>query len=153
MTGKIAGVPWKIMIDNYFPNKLILDRKVMKDMEDVWVEVNGRNVLMDFVQAYGYDTQGACYQEIVKQNTGLILPFVLGVATKQECPDKKLIEIEQEYLDEALEDIKAHAPRYWDIIQGKIQPVGCGHCPACRARNKVEGVVSYRKLFREKEDE
>ena len=154
MTGTIAGVPWKIKIDSYHPGKLIVDQKVMKDMKPVWIEINGRNVLTDFVQAYRYDIQGAIYQEIERQNRGPDanpIPFVLAVTTKEEEPDKELIKIDQEYLDAALEEVKAKAPRYWDIMQGKIKPKGCGNCPACRRLKKVEGVQSYSRLFREEE--
>lgn len=154
MTGEIAGVPWKIKMDAYHPGKLIVDQKIMRDMNPVWVEKDGRNVLTDFVSAYGYDLQGASYQEIERQNSATHekLPFVLAVTTKEECPDKELIKIDQDYLDAALDEIKAKAPRYWDIINGKIEPVGCGHCPACRAKKKLTGVMSYHKLFKEKED-
>lgn len=151
MTGEIAGVPWKIKIDAYHTHKVIVDQKIMKDMEPVWVERDGFNMKTDFIDAYGYDLQGASYQEIVKQNTGEQLPFVLAVTTKQECPTSELIKIDQEYLDIALDKIKAKAPRYWDIINGKIEPVGCGKCPACRKIHKVTGVQSYSKLFKEKE--
>ena len=153
MTGIIAGVPWKIKIDAYHPHKLIVDQKIMKDMEGVWVKKNGKNVLTNFVMAYGYDKQGASYQEIVRQNTGETLPFVLAVTTKEKYPDNQLIRIDQEYLDLALDAIKAKAPRYWDIIQGKEKPKGCGRCPACRKNKKVTGVMSYKNLFEEKEEE
>lgn len=154
MTGEIEGVPFKIKMDAYHAGKLIVDQKIMKDMDPIWVEKNGRNVLTDFVEAYRYDLQGAIYQEVESQNSEdhKKLPFVLAVTTKEECPDKALIKIDQEYLDVALDEIKAKAPRYWDIIQGKIEPVGCGHCPACRAKKEVTGVMSYKRLFKEKEE-
>ncbi len=153
MTGEIAGVPWKIKIDAYHPGKLIVDQKIMKDMEKIWIEKNGCNVKVDFVEAYRYDIQGASYQEIVRQNTNDKLPFVLAVTTKEESPDKALIKIDQEYLDQALEEIEAKAPRFWKILQGREAPVGCGHCPACRARKKITGVMSYKKLFKETEED
>lgn len=154
LTGEIAGVPFKIKMDAYHPGKVIVDQKVMKDMDPVWVQRNGRNVLTDFVDAYRYDIQGAIYQEIESQNSKdhNHLPFVLAVTTKEECPNNELIRIDQEYLDNALDEVKAKAPRYWDIIQGKVQPVGCGHCPACRKIKKVTGVMSYKKLFKENEE-
>ena len=153
MTGEIAGVPWKIKIDAYHPNKLIVDQKIMRDTEDVWIVRDGHNVKVDFIQAYGYDLQGASYQEIVRQNTGEKLPFVLAITTKEEYPHNELTKIDQEYLDEALDRIKAKAPRYWSIIRGETIPVGCGHCPACRRQEKVTGVKSYKRLYREKEEE
>ena len=154
MTGTIAGVPFKIKMDSYHPGKVIVDQKVMKDMEPVWVEKDGHNVKTDFVSAFGYDIQGAIYREIEAQNSAdhRPLPFVLAVATKEDVPDKELFEIEPEYLDNALELVKEKAPRFWDIIQGKIAPVGCGHCPACRKIKKLTGVMSYGRLFKEQEE-
>lgn len=154
MTGEIAGVPWKIKIDSYHPGKLIVDQKIMKDLEPVWIEKNGHNIKVDFVEAYDYAIQGGAYQFIEAQNSvdHKKLPFVLAITTKEENPDKLLLEIEQEYLDAALDEITAKAPRFWDIIQGKIAPVGCGHCPACRKIKKLTGVMSYNRLFKEKEE-
>jgi len=154
MTGEIAGVPWKIKMDSYHPGKLIVDQKVMKDMDATWVEIDGRNVKTDFITAYRYDIQGASYQEIERQNSESHkqLPFVLEVTTKEDVPDNALIRIDQEYLDYALDEIKAKAPRFWGIIQGKIEPHGCGHCPVCRMKKKVTGVMSYKKLFKETEE-
>ena len=155
MTGEIAGVPFKIKMDAYHPGKVIVDQKIMKDMEPMWIEKDGKNVLTDFVSGYGYDIQGAIYQTIEAQNSAdhKKLPFVLAVTTKEDVPDKELIEIDQYYLESALDLVKAKAPRFWDIIQGKIEPVGCGHCPACRARKKLTGVKSYERLFKEKEEQ
>jgi len=154
MTGEIAGVPFKIKMDAYHPNKLIVDQKVMKDMDTVWVEKDGKNVKVDFVEAYGYDIQGAIYREIESQNSEdhKKLPFVLAVTTKEDVPDKELFEIDDFYLNNALDLVKAKAPRFWDIIQGKKAPVGCGHCPACRKIKKITGVMSYGRLFKEKEE-
>ena len=115
--------------------------------ELIWVEKDGRNVKVDFVEAFGYDIQGAIYQEIVRQNTGKKLPFVLEVTTKEENPDKALIEIDQYYLDKALKLVQELAPHYDLVKQGVVKPVGCGKCPSCRIGLKVQGIVSYETLF------
>ena len=152
MTGKIGGEDFKIKIDSYFPDKLIVDQKVIKDFEPVWVEKvddngNVRNVKVDFVEAYGYLYQACIYQEIVRQNTGKVLPFVLAVTTKEDVPVQKLIRIDQEYIDEALLEVIKLAPRFGAIKRGEIEPVGCGRCSVCRKGMKVHGVESYKKLF------
>lgn len=147
MTGEISGVPFKIKIDSYHPGKYIVDQKVMKDMEPLWIERDGKNIRTDFIDAFGYDIQGCIYQEIVRQNTGLKLPFILAVTTKEENPDKALIQIDQEYLDAALEVVKEWAPRYDAIKRGLIKPNGCGKCSVCRKFKKVLGIQSYKKLF------
>lgn len=153
MTGVIAGVDFKIKIDSYFPNKCIVDQKIMKDMNPMWIEKNNKNVKVDFIQGYRYDIQGAIYQEIVRQNTGKKLPFVLAVTTKEEFPDKALIQIDQEYLDNALAEVVEKAPRFDAIKKGLIPPNECGKCEACRKDKKVKGVKSYRKMFHPEEND
>lgn len=164
MTGVIAGVKFKIKIDSYHPNKVIVDQKIMKDMANVWVEVkdedgNKRNVKLDFVMAWRYDLEGAIYQEIERQvhlkKTGedRKLPFVLAVTTKEDVPDKELIEIDQDVLDAALQEVIEKAPRFDAIKRGEIAPVSCGDCDVCRQEKKLTGVFSYKKLFHKEEEE
>lgn len=148
MTGVIAGVKFKIKIDSLLED-YIVDQKVMASIQDkLWIEdENGHNVKTDFVEAYGYDIQGAVYQEVVRQNIGKKLPFVLAVVSKEDNPDKALIQIDQEYLDRALRVVEELAPRYDLIKQGVIMPTECGKCPQCRKNKQITGIVSYKELF------
>lgn len=164
MTGEIAGVKFKIKIDSYHPDICIVDQKIMKDMDDVWVEFvdsNGikRNVKLNFVMAWRYDLEGAIYQEIERQwhqkQTGVDrkLPFILAVTTKEDTPDKALFEIDQDVLDKALKEVVEKAPRFDAIKRGEIEPERCGHCDACKTDKKITGVLSYKKLFHIDEEE
>lgn len=164
MTGKIAGVKFKIKIDSYHPNKVIVDQKIMKDMKDAWVEERDedgekRNVKKNFVMAWRYDLEGAIYQEIERQThlreTGedRKLPFVLAVTTKEDAPDKELIQIDQDVLDKALAEVIEKAPRFDAIKRGEIEPKGCGDCNVCRKEKKLTGVFPYKKLFHLEEEE
>ena len=148
MVGKISGINFKIKIDSLLKG-CIVDQKIMSSISElIWVEdENGFNHKVDFVQAYGYDIQGAIYQEIVRQNTGKKLPFVLAVTTKEECPDKALIMIDQYYLDKALQLVKDNCEHFDFIKKGIVLPKGCGKCPTCRKTKVVNGVVSYKELF------
>lgn len=148
MTGEISGVPFKIKMDSYFEGKCIVDQKIIKDLDLTWVEREGKNIKTDFIDAYGYAIQGAIYQEIVRQNTGVQLPFILAITTKQENPDKALIQIDQYYLDKALELVKQLAPRYDAIKKGLVEPIGCGHCASCRKDKKCTEVVIYSNFFK-----
>lgn len=148
MTGEISGVPFKIKMDSYFEGKCIVDQKIIKDLDLTWVEREGKNIKTDFIDAYGYCLQGAIYQEIVRQNTGVQLPFILAITTKQENPDKALIQIDQYYLDKALELVKELAPRYDAIKKGLVEPIGCGHCATCRKGRKCTEVVIYSNFFK-----
>jgi len=149
MTGVIAGVKFKIKIDSYFPDKIIVDQKVMASMDEVWVEGKG---WINFAEAYGYVIQGAIYREIVRQNTGKVFPFVLAVATKEEVTDMALLRIDDEDLDKALELVKELAPRFDAIKKGEIQPSRCEKCNYCKGTRKVEGIKSYHVLDRNYEE-
>lgn len=147
MTGTISGVKFKIKVDSLLED-YIVDQKIMSSIRElVWIEKDGKNIKTDFVEAYGYDIQGAIYQEIVRQNIGKRLPFVLAVTTKEENPDKALIEIDQEYLDKALELVEKLCARYDAIKQGFVKPIGCHCCPSCRKDVKVTKILSYKDLF------
>lgn len=126
MTGEIAGVPFKIKMDNYKPNEFIADGKYMASLRSP-------NLFEPMVKYWGYDIQGAVYQEIVYQNTGKRLPFYLDIATKENPTHLAVAEIKQYDLDETLETVKTFAPRYQKIKNGEIEPERCGEydCNYC----------------------
>jgi hypothetical protein len=118
MTGKIAGVPFKIKMDNYKPGEFISDGKYMASLRSP-------NLFEPMVKYWGYDIQGAVYQEIVYQNTGERLPFYLDIATKEKPAHLAVAKIDQADLDEALETVVKNAPRYYAIKNGEIEPERC----------------------------
>ena len=118
MTGEIAGVPFKIKMDNYKPGEFIADVKYMASLRSP-------NLFDPMVKYWGYDIQGAVYQEIVYQNTGKRLPVYLDIATKESPSHLAIAQIMQYDLDEALEKVKAFAPRFQAIKSGKIEPDRC----------------------------
>lgn len=118
MTGEIAGVPFKIKMDNYKPGEFISDGKYMSSLRSP-------NLFESMVKYWDYDIQGAVYQEIVYQNTGKRLPFYLDIATKENPAHLAVAEIKQYDLDEALEAVIKNAPRYHAIKKGKIEPQRC----------------------------
>ena len=61
------------------------------------------------------------------------------------------LDVALDYLDKALEYVKANITRVDMIKKGLVDPVGCGHCASCRKDKKVTGVVSYKTLYK-KED-
>ena len=149
MTGKISGVLFKIKIDSLLEDKIV-DQKIIKDFDLIWDEDKHRKV--DFIEKYGYDIQGAIYQCIVEQNTGKKLPFIIAATTKEEEPDKALIQIDQEYLDQALELVKEIAPRIEALKNGLVEPTKCGKCNTCRAEKKLDRVLSYKEMFNKEEE-
>ena len=126
MTGEIAGVPFKIKMDNYKPGEFISDGKYMASLRSP-------NLFEPMVKYWGYDLQGAVYQEVVYQNTGKRLPFYLDIGTKERPAHLAVAEIKQYDLDEALDIVKALAPRYQAIKKGEIEPERCDEydCDYC----------------------
>ena len=154
MTGVIAGVPVKIKIDSYFPGKAIVDGKVMKDLEKVWIEYKGHNIKVNYIEAYDYPMEGALYQEVEKQftNSGVQLPFILNVVTKEDVPNAELVRIDQFLLDERLDYFKEKAPKYQRMKMGLEKPIGCGKCAVCIAKKQIYAPQFYSKLYAEEED-
>ena len=118
MTGEIAGVPFKIKMDNYKPGEFISDGKYMASLRSP-------NLFEPMVKYWGYDIQGAVYQEIVYQNTGKRLPFYLDIGTKEKPAHLAIAKIDQTDLDEALETVIKKVPRYQAIKKGEIEPERC----------------------------
>lgn len=144
MTGEISGVPIKIKIDSYFPNKAIVDLKCVKDFQPIWNEKT--KIKENFVDYWGYTLQGALYQEIVRQNTGKILPFFIAAVTKEAEPDIILLSIPNEVLETKLEEIKEILPRINDIKKEFIIPNRCNHCDYCKCTKKLTSIIDYRDL-------
>lgn len=142
-TGEIAGVPFKVKVDSFHPGKCIVDQKIMRDFFPVWVDGEGK---LPFVEAWGYHTQGAIYQEIVRQNTGDQLPFFIAGATKQSVTRLAIISIPQETLDVALGVVESLAERYAAIKRGEIEPERCGKCDYCAETGELIEVVDYREV-------
>ena len=128
MSGEIKGVPIKIKIDSLHPDKIV-DLKIMKDFSNVYSSEKG---VQSWFEAWGYDLQGAVYQEIVRQNTGKKLPFYLAAATKETHTDIDIVHIGQEILDFALERFEQNVELYDAIKKGIIEPERCDKCDYCK---------------------
>lgn len=144
VTGEIAGVPYKGKIDSYFPDKVIVDQKIMKDLEPVWDDKE--HCKKNLIDYWGYSIQGAIYRELVRQKTGKNLPFILAITTKERVPRKALIRIDDEALDEALKLVQEKTPLFKDILDGKIPAERCEECDYCRSTSMVTGIRSYHTL-------
>lgn len=138
-TGEICGVPFKIKMDSYHPGQMIVDLKVMRDFEPVWVSGQGK---LNFIEAWGYDLQGAAYQAI----EGDKLPFVIAATTKEPEPDIGVWQIDQARLDVALDEIKANIQRYAMLKFGIGEPERCEKCDYCKSTKKLEEIGRIEDL-------
>ena len=130
MVGEIAGIPFKIKIDSYHENNCIVDLKAIKDFKLIWNAEKGKK--QHFINYWGYDIQGAIYREIVRQNTGKLLPFYIAPITKEKEPDIDVLWVPDEDMDNALEEVISLSPRFQQLKDGTLQPQRCGNCNYCR---------------------
>ena len=145
MTGELFGTDWKIKMDSYIPGVAIVDLKIMSSITDLkWVKDYG---YMDFVRYWAYDVQGAVYQKIVEINTGKKLPFYIAAATKEEEPDIRIIQVTQNYLDEALSMVGSSLPRILRVKNGETEPDKCELCDCCRHNRVLTGPISINELM------
>ena len=89
---------------------------------------------MSFIEAWGYDIQGAIYQRIEQIYSGRTepLPFYIVAVTKEKVPDVDVIQIPQHVLDTALKLVEAKIDRFDLIKMGEIEPERCEKCEYCR---------------------
>ena len=141
LTGEISGVPFKIKMDSYSKGIAINDLKCMATVR------NRNGQLYNFISQYGYDVQLACYQNIVYQNTGELLPCFIVAVTKETPIDSVIVNIPQNYLDTALYSVSSTIEHYRDVRDGIIQPVGCGICSACISSRTETPIISFEDLI------
>lgn len=141
MTGEIEGVPTKIMMDNYSKGIAIVDLKIMREV------TNRQGRYIDFISQWGYQYQGAIYQEIVYQNTGERLPFYIVALTKETQINSVIVQIPQEILDTSLETIKSTINHYYDVWKGEEQANGCGICNTCISKRIDVPIISMYDLM------
>lgn len=141
MTGKIAGVPFKIKMDSYHPDKMIVDLKYMSSLRSP-------NMFDSMVKYWGYDIQGAIYQEVVRQNTGKRLPFCLDIGTKEKPAHLDIAEIKQYDLDSALDNVVSRIARFDLVKQGKAEPERCEEydCDYCTETRIITEPIDSNQL-------
>ena len=141
LTGEINGVPVKGKLDFYSKGIAINDLKVLRTVTDN----NGE--YYDFISPYGYDLQLAVYSELVRQNTGEILPCFICAVTKEKCINSVIVKIDQVFLDRALYVVESNIQRYEDLRRGRITPIGCGVCDSCISQRNSTPIISLADLI------
>lgn len=144
MTAEIFGVPWKIKMDSYLEGLAIVDLKCMASLTRLnWVRDIG---YLDFVRYWGYDIQGAIYQEAVYQNTGKRLPFYIAGISKEVVPNIEVIHVQDTYLREALGMVELNMPRVLAVKNGAQSPIRCECCNYCRSSKVLRAPIGLADL-------
>jgi hypothetical protein len=146
MTGEISGIPWKIKMDSYIEGKAIVDLKIMASLTDKkFVPEVGK---LEFVRYWGYDVQGAAYQEIVYQNTGKYLPFFIAGASKEKATDIEVIHVHDSRLVKAMMGVERNIERVAMVKSGAEAPTRCEACDHCRNTKVLKKPISILDLGR-----
>ena len=138
MIGELFGAKWKIKMDSYIPHEAIVDLKVVQKLRDVSYK-NGWK--QSFIEKWGYDLQLGIYQEIVRQNTGEMLPCIIAAVDKQDYPDLDCILIPDEQLEFQRNALRWKMQRIIDVKNYNEKPERCGVCDYCRATKKLEKLI------------
>lgn len=143
MTGEINGLPFKIKMDSFIDGKCIVDLKTTQDCSASfrkYVADSGNRET--FFSGMGYDTQLCIYREIVRQNTGDTLPCYIAAVDKKEHPVPRIIQLNDNMLDSALEVVKMHTDRIIALKSGEEEPLRCEDCEWCRDTYKCRVIGS-----------
>lgn len=147
MTAEMFGSPWKIKIDSYLKDKAIVDLKVMKSLRDRFYHKDFG--YMDFIQEWGYDIQGAVYQEVVYRVTGKRLPFFIAAASKEKETDIELIWVPDEHLREKLIEVEQNTPKIMMLKNKEVQPIRCETCDYCKHTKILTKAIHFSELLGE----
>lgn len=151
--GEIEGIPVKGKLDSVNVSRgYFVDLKTMKSIyaEEWNVELRKRvPAAVNNILGFGYHGQLALYRELLKQMTGKEFRSLIVAVSKENIPDKDILKIDEEWLEEGLEKIKSGIVNVWSVIQGAQKPKNCGRCDYCRSQKKLNAVVSLTDLIGE----
>lgn len=152
MTGEISGVPVKIKMDSYDGIR-ITDLKTVKSISETFY-AKDLGQRLNFIEWWAYDLQGAVYREIVRQNTGDVLPFYICAISKDKTgtvphPRIKVIEIPPMIMDEKLTEVKYNIEKIQRIKDGDMEPLRCEVCDYCADTEVLDGPISMDQLMGE----
>jgi hypothetical protein len=147
MTADLFSAKWKIKIDSYLEGIAIVDLKVMESLTKQFYTKDF--VYMDFTQYWGYDIQGAVYQEVVYQNTGKRLPFYIAAASKEKEPNIEIIQIDNDHLREKLYEVEQNTPKIMMLKCREVEPIRCGLCDWCKHTKVLTKPIHYSELLGE----
>mgnify|MGYP000967172213 CR=1 FL=1 len=149
--GEIEGVPVKGKLDSVNLSRgYFVDLKTMKSIyAEEWnpdlkmrVPAAVNNILN-----FGYHGQLALYRELLKQMLDKDFRPLIVAVSKEAVPDKEILKVDEDWLEEGLGKIKSEIVEVWDVIQAKQKPTKCGHCDFCRSEKKLNAVVSLNDLI------
>lgn len=146
-TAEMFGATWCCKLDSYIPATAIVDLKTTSDLHKSWRVPDAGYV--SCVEYWGYTTQLAVYQEIVRINTGKKLPCYLSFVTKEDSPEICVVNVDQQTLDHALNEVRMNMPQILAVRSGELEPIRCECCDYCKATKQLKHAISMYDLISE----
>lgn len=148
LTAEFAGTQWKAKVDIYNPEQgYIADLKTCESLSKrVWSDEY--RMYLNFVEGYRYTTQMAIYCETERLATGRdkwLEPLIIAV-TKEDPPDKAVINFDSDRLKAELEEIKLNMPDILVVKDGKQEPERCEKCAYCRETKQIKKFIHFSEL-------
>jgi len=152
-TGKIAGLPWKVMLDFWVDapgNETIIDLKNMSDFDEDWVidPETGKRIKVPWYDRWGYFRSMAVYREVVRQNINTDPLVALFAFTKQDPPDACSVSFGSEMalsrFYRELEIMASRLPGFDAMKRGEIPAPQCdsNDCVWCRGIHTCGRTIS-----------
>lgn len=149
ITAEYAGCMWKAKMDDYSSHKgWFADIKTVKSIHNrVWDVEYGAYV--SFVEAFRYVRQMALYAELESRwsGRGEWLETLIVAVSKEEPPDKEIINIDPTRLEIELEHVQDNMPRILAVKQGLEEPKRCEACKYCRETKQLSRILHYTELM------
>lgn len=141
LTADIDGVPIRVKLDSYDGHR-ITDLKTSQTITKTFYAAD-LGERLNFAEHFGYIEQGYFYKEAVRQNFGKDLPFYLAVITKDKFnnephPFVKVIQIPDKVIEDKGKEIRQKIHSVWSVLQGEVEPIGCGVCEYCADHDPCE---------------
>lgn len=151
VAGEIDGVPFKGKLDSINHTKgYVVDLKTMKSIwNKEWSDEMKTKIptAVNNILGFQYHVQLATYLELLRQmGYPTYKPFIVAVS-KEKQPDKELIELTEEWLEEGLDYIKEHAKHVYYVSLGEIEPQKCGHCDCCKSQKQLHEILTIDDLL------
>jgi hypothetical protein len=143
MTSELFGLPWKIMIDIYNP-----DKRVIADIKTTRKIIS--NGGQSFIEYYDYFLQLAIYCEVERLYNNrpegdYFHPHIIAVS-KETIPDKAAIYLGTEFIKDKLLEVEISIDRIKQLKLGEVEPIRCEECDYCKSTKQLERVIHYTEL-------
>lgn len=134
LTAEMYGCMWKAKVDNYVPDEMISDMKIMKSVDDKFWSKEFRKYV-SFVENFKYQFQMTIYTmiEALATKREFYLPTYLVVATKETPSKRVILEGFQHDMPYVQDYLAYYMPHILQVKNGEIDADACGRCAYCRS--------------------